>query len=144
MCFIPIRLSDFININGKNLKNLDIDNYNDYEFLAKLFQSIAQSCKNLEDLSITYKDELDWELIEVFNNCIKLKSIKFNNYYLCKIDWDKISTALNETLPKNLKSVTFTCEVYNISNHSLYCKHAIPSLVVRLNIYTRFLVTLLT
>jgi len=113
-------LSDFINANGKNLKNLDVGSYDDYEFLRKLFQSIAQSCKNLEDLSITYKDELDWELIEVFNNCIKLKSIKFNNYYLCKIDWDKISTALNETLPKNLKSVTFTCEVYNISNHSLY------------------------
>src|SRR6185369_1278385 len=51
-------MSEFININGKTLKYLDLDaNINDNELLGKLFQSIAQCCKNLVDLSILYSSE---------------------------------------------------------------------------------------
>jgi hypothetical protein len=57
--------------------------------------------------------------MEVLNNCIKLKNIRFDKLSKDILDCDKILTALNETLPGNLKSITFACEVYNISNHSL-------------------------
>ena len=110
--------SDFININGKNLKNLNVGGYTDGS-LRDLFQSIAQNCKNLKDLSILYEDELDQELMEVLNNCIKLKSIRLDKFFVNTLDCDKILTALNGTLPGNLKSITFACKVYNISNHSL-------------------------
>ena len=45
--------------------------------------------------------------MEVFNNCIKLKSARFYNYGYAETDCNKILTALNETLPKNLKLITF-------------------------------------
>ena len=73
--------SDFININGKTLKYLNVGGSpDDIEFLGKLFQSIAQCCINLEDLSTIYKNGLEQELMKVLDNCIKLKNIKFKSY----------------------------------------------------------------
>src|SRR6185369_829809 len=117
--------SDFVNINGKTLKTLNVssDEYfdtSDSEIVRKLFQSIAQSCKNLENLSISYDDELDQELMEVLNSCTKLKSIAFDGgFYSYKIDGDKILAVLNQTLPKKLGSIICTCQVSIINDYSL-------------------------
>src|SRR6185369_16759375 len=113
-------LSDFINSNGKNLKHLAVDGVpEDSGFLRRLFQSIAQCCINLEDLSIFYDNELDQELMEVFNNCMKLKSIIFSyTSGVDKLDGDKILTVLNQTLPKKLRSIISNCWISNINDHS--------------------------
>ena len=121
--FIPYQLllsdmSDFININGKTLKNLDVNDYEnitDCGIMRKLFQSIAQSCKNLENLSTIYDDELDQELIEILNSCMKLKSITFYNGF----NGDRILTVLNQTLPKRLGSIICDYKVSNINDNSL-------------------------
>ena len=95
----------YLETNGKNLKNLGVGGYTD-GFSRELFQSIAQYCKNLENLSIQYNNELDQELMEVLNNCIKLKSIRLDRIPgNILLDCDKILIALNETSPKNLKYI---------------------------------------
>ena len=108
----PPDMSGFININGKTLKYLDlVANPHDSKLLGKLFQSIVQWYKNLVDLSIIYTDEVDQELMEIFNNCIKLESIEIKNLYSIKTDGDRI-LALNQTLPKKLKSIIINIKIF--------------------------------
>jgi len=103
----PPDMSGFININGKTLKYLDlVANPHDSKLLGKLFQSIVQWYKNLVDLSIIYTDEVDQELMEIFNNCIEIK-----NLYSIKTDGDRI-LALNQTLPKKLKSIIINIKIF--------------------------------
>jgi len=112
-------MSEFININGKTLKYLNFyTSLNDNKLLGKLFQSIAQCCKNLVDLSILYSSEVDQELMEIFNNCIKLESIKFRSFFPEKIDGDRILAVLNQTLPKKLKSIIINNMISDININS--------------------------
>jgi hypothetical protein len=114
-------LLSFINTNGKTLKDIDLDGVpNDSEFLGKLFQSIAQHCKILEDLSTFYKNEFDQELMEIFNNCFKLENIRIKPLHKIedRLDGDKIFSVLNQTLPKKLKSISLPHGTISINDDS--------------------------
>ena len=86
--------------------------------MGRLFQSIAQSCKNLVSLSILYKDGLDQKLMEVLNNCTELKSLKFSRIIYDIVDLDKVLVVLNQTFPKKLKSISFPHTTTIISYHT--------------------------
>jgi len=117
-------LLDFIKINN-GLKILKVNGYlscnESSECLGEFLQSIGKYCQNLESLEIFYDDMLDQQLIEIFNNCVKLKSICFKiGYYRrwFKFDGNRILNVLNQALPENLNTIIFKMDVH-ISNKSL-------------------------
>src|SRR6185369_8573434 len=113
-------VSNFIKTNGKNLSRLSIHNrFNNTQYLGELIQSIGETCQKLRWLSVSYNGGVEQQLLGIFNNCIELHSISFSNvYYDVTIDADKVLAVLNQTLPRNLKSIKFGHE-FTISENSL-------------------------
>ena len=113
-------LIDFIKINGNNLKILKINGSpNDMEFLGELIESIGEKCQKLEHLEIFYTNNVNQQqLIELFNGCRNLKYIKFSTPCGERLFGDEIFVALNQTLPKNLKTIVFE-DPFSISEGSL-------------------------
>jgi len=113
-------ISNFIKINGKNLSFLMIwGNPSDVQYLENLIQSIGENCQKLRTLTIPYNDEAEKQLFGIFNNCIELYSIDLLNIYDDTIiDADKVLAVLNQTLPRNLKSIYFRRK-FTISDNSL-------------------------
>jgi hypothetical protein len=109
-------LSDFIKINGKNLKNLSILG-SKVEDLGILIESIGHNCKNLEYLEIIYDNEVNQELTCIFNNCTKLVNITLITDGI--MDGDKIFKVLSQILPKNLNTIRFDTDEFTFSNDAL-------------------------
>ena len=59
-------------------------------------------------LSVPYDDEMVQQLFGIFNNCIELHSIDLSNvHHDTAIDADKVLAVLNQTLPRNLRTINF-------------------------------------
>ena len=57
---------------------------------------------------VPYNDEAEKQLFGIFNNCIELYSIDLLNIYDDTIiDADKVLAVLNQTLPRNLRTINF-------------------------------------
>src|SRR5205807_7178121 len=99
-------LPDFLKNNGENLKKLIIYGEASDEYLGETIESIGKYCQHLRQLSIKYRNEMDQQLSQIFNNCNKLKSIGINfshsgRFVYITTDGDRILTILKQTLPKN-------------------------------------------
>ena len=114
---IPILsdLLDFIKINGKNLKTLNIyGTSSDMEFLGELIQLIGEKCQKLEHLETLYSNDIvdQQQLIELFDGCKNLNYIIFPSLPCSMLlNSNKIFEALNQTLPEKLNTIIFNCKV---------------------------------
>lgn len=106
-------MAGFIKINGENLRKLTIcSGSSDEEYLGAVMQSIGKYCINLEYLSILYKDGLDAQLFELFDNCINLKSLEFIKSFRDRtMDGNKVFGILSQSSPKKLNTMHLKGEV---------------------------------
>ncbi|RIA92332.1 hypothetical protein C1645_736427 [Glomus cerebriforme] len=112
-CPKPEFLMNFLEINGKNLKQLNVGLYVDMSKALNL--SIIKYCSNLKRLSKVFdNDELD-ALRNIFDSCDNLESIKLWCGKDCYLNEKEVLKTVANYSPKNF----YELKLYTVSDSEL-------------------------
>ncbi|RIA92325.1 hypothetical protein C1645_736423 [Glomus cerebriforme] len=111
-CPKPNHMIKFLEINGNNLKKLDMGIY---KLNDTLILSIVKHCPNLKELSKIFRSDELYALRIIFESCQYLESIKF----WCGKEWYLDEKEALETVAKYSPKHFYILKMYNAANSKL-------------------------